>query len=62
MQIISLKNIVQVLFFITAQLPWSQASVVRVTSPDKGLVVQLKLKDSKVFYSVELDGESFLED
>ena len=62
MKIISLKNIAKALIFITAPLVWSQASVVKVTSPDKGLVVQLKLKDSKVFYSVELDGESFLED
>ncbi|RXG15580.1 glycosyl hydrolase family 97 [Leeuwenhoekiella aestuarii] len=62
MKIISLKNIAQAFIFITVPLVWSQASVVKVTSPDEGLVVQLKLKDSKVFYSVELDGESFLED
>lgn len=62
MKNISFKKVVQILILITAPLVWSQDTLTRVTSPDEGLVVQLKLKASNIFYSVELDGESFLED
>jgi len=62
MKNISFKKVVQVLILITAPLVWSQDTVTRVTSPDEGLVVQLKLNAGNIFYSVELEGESFLED